>query len=99
MGLFAQGTVQVKQSDRQYKLIINPAAGYRARHKDKDYTVFLGDDITKSRCFPADAEFTAEDPLKNVLALAACNHLKIGIEIPDDGKDHVIGIHVPAAGS
>jgi hypothetical protein len=95
MGLFAQGTVQIKQSMSDYKLIINPATDYRVRHKAKDYTIFL-DDTTNSQCFPVEAEFTADDSLKSFLAVAACNQLKIVIEICCDGKCHVIDLQVPA---
>jgi hypothetical protein len=103
MGLFAQGTVQLWQQKGSLKIRINPTETYKVRHNAKDYTVFLEDlkadekaPGPRSRVLSVETDFSVDGPARSLLTAAACNSVKIEIEISKDGDAKVIGVRVPA---
>jgi len=103
MGFLAQGTVQMVQKSG-VKLRVHPISDYKVRHKTKnqpakEYTVFVDEsDPRKAVIFPVEQDFSVDGSLKNLLAQAACNQVKVEIEIEISGgnQPRVVGLRVPA---
>jgi hypothetical protein len=98
----AQGTVQVRLTEKECFVAINPGPGYSVKHKDKDkendYVVFVGKDgCLVAKIFPrSELRFQpGNGRIRTMLIYAALHNTSVEVEI--DNEDKIVGVKVPPA--